>query len=447
MTALKERSAVAALVCRRLALFLTLACTAACGGSGRSDTPTGPSNTSVSPPPVVFTHTGAEQGSASINGVCSNGRPDNTPAEVCGGINSPGNPFPCCCNNGNCTWYAWHRAQQEWGVNLVDYGVRGRARVWADQARSRGLRVDSAPQEGAIAVSTTIYPAYGHVAWVLRVYEKRNATTGMSEQWVDVEQQSCCPDCPTGVHTSSRAARDFDGGFIHAPGTPGTSPNYEGRLDDVQCGGVIHGWARDRNSSEPIGVRLEVDGVALGTARADGLRPDLSGPWAWELSFPAQLRDGVSHMYRARFPNGQELAASPKSKTCSGAPTPPTPTPSPRPTSQPTPTPPPPGPKYCDQIACNPFPTLTSPTGTSPLSSPIRIECTLPCTACVERVEFINGNDVLGLDSSPPYVMNWNRCASPGSGSGHVGCRVIARYQGGNRTFDAGNHFTFASCP
>jgi hypothetical protein len=68
----------------------------------------------------------------------------------------------------NCTDYvAWRLAGD--GIASSQYRGLGHAKTWADRAQSRGLSVDGRPAAGAVAVRPT--GAYGHVAYVLAVYE------------------------------------------------------------------------------------------------------------------------------------------------------------------------------------------------------------------------------------------------------------------------------------
>lgn len=54
-----------------------------------------------------------------------------------GGSLSPGNPFDCCANKGNCTWWAWRMAKLRWGV---DFPARRNAKYWiADIAQDLRL--------------------------------------------------------------------------------------------------------------------------------------------------------------------------------------------------------------------------------------------------------------------------------------------------------------------
>jgi surface antigen len=75
------------------------------------------------------------------------------------------NPYPW----GQCTWYAWSRRPDlPWFA-----GENGHARGWAISAQAYGIRVDSTPAVGAIAVFQPWvnggHPVYGHVAYVEKV--------------------------------------------------------------------------------------------------------------------------------------------------------------------------------------------------------------------------------------------------------------------------------------
>lgn len=63
--------------------------------------------------------------------------------------------------NGQCTWFAWGRAHQVFGVT---YLPTGNAKTWADTALQRGFTVSDIPRTGSVLVLTGSY--YGHVAYV-----------------------------------------------------------------------------------------------------------------------------------------------------------------------------------------------------------------------------------------------------------------------------------------
>lgn len=165
------------------------------------------------------------------------------PAPKCGSFASPANPYPCCTNGGNCTWFAWYKAEQAWrdqlpgwhnpnGVILDVKGniAPGKNATWIEYARQAGYPIsETIPSIDTIGVFN-IGPV-GHVAWV----------TGLdcATQQVQVEQMACCElgtGCspstpaysPSAPHPLSRAL-----GFIYRKGAtiPATSP-FCGKLDD-----------------------------------------------------------------------------------------------------------------------------------------------------------------------------------------------------------------------
>jgi|SRR5215213_4947214 len=95
----------------------------------------------------------------------------------CGGQSSTGNPYPCCDNNknssvgdssdGNCTWWAWKMAKDNWGHSLPGWS---NAKTWDDYARpinkASGYVVLPVPTARSIAVSETYGGSFGHVGWV-----------------------------------------------------------------------------------------------------------------------------------------------------------------------------------------------------------------------------------------------------------------------------------------
>src|SRR6185437_5086027 len=59
-------------------------------------------------------------------------------------------PYPCCSNGGNCTWWAWEAACCNWGIGLPGWG---NANQWQGNARAQGYDIRSCqtPVTGAIA--------------------------------------------------------------------------------------------------------------------------------------------------------------------------------------------------------------------------------------------------------------------------------------------------------
>jgi surface antigen len=143
----------------------------------------------------------------------------------CAGYTSSGNPYPCC-TNGNCTWWSWKMAKDNWGISLPSWG---NAQSWATNAQNAGYTVSSSPAAGTIAVNTTASVGgvvYGHVAWV----------TGVSGSTITVTEMGC--DSWNGVRTNTYYSSYFNGGFIYPPGS-GTTVI----VDDLSSGFTRYGTA------------------------------------------------------------------------------------------------------------------------------------------------------------------------------------------------------------
>ncbi len=121
----------------------------------------------------------------------------------CGGYNddcycAAWNPFPCCSNGGNCTWWAWHMACCNWGV---DVPPRGNANTWAGSLAAGGYYLSSWPAVGRIACRNS--GTYGHVAWV----------TGVSGDYVTVSEMNCWGNYGARTYTYHKSY--FDGGYAY----------------------------------------------------------------------------------------------------------------------------------------------------------------------------------------------------------------------------------------
>lgn len=160
---------------------------------------------------------------------CGNGRNECDAASTCGGVSSPRNPFPCCCNDANCTWYAWRQASQMW---RDDVPFRRNAHAWAQDARDHQYQVLSTPAVNTIAVNTSashdkcteggVSVDCGHVAWVTGCPDK--------DGYLTVDEMSC--DVGPGGRQSTRyKVSYFDGGFIY-PKASGITTSCEQSLDD-----------------------------------------------------------------------------------------------------------------------------------------------------------------------------------------------------------------------
>jgi surface antigen len=112
----------------------------------------------------------------------------------CGGQSSPGNPFPCCSNGGNCTWWAYKKATEtgKWNVTPM-----GNAHTWVAAARkSPAYLVSKEPVANSVGVKESAPPSgckandrscdLGHVVWVERV-----TMSGGKAKSIDVTQMAC----------------------------------------------------------------------------------------------------------------------------------------------------------------------------------------------------------------------------------------------------------------
>jgi len=109
-------------------------------------------------------------------------------------------PYPCCSNGGNCTWWAWEAACCNWTVGLPGWG---NANQWVGNASlDPNYEVLDYPVVGSIACRVS--GTYGHVAWV----------TAVSGTDISVTEENCCAGCNYGMRSFDYAASHFDGGFI-----------------------------------------------------------------------------------------------------------------------------------------------------------------------------------------------------------------------------------------
>lgn len=124
----------------------------------------------------------------------------------CGGVSDQdcnhcgaSNPFPCCSNDGNCTWWAWQAACCNWGI---DVPMRHNANTWVGDAQGDSrFDVRSTPEVGSIACRTT--GTWGHVAYV----------TAVNGAKIEVDEENCDYG-PGGVIHKTYDASYFDGGYI-----------------------------------------------------------------------------------------------------------------------------------------------------------------------------------------------------------------------------------------
>ncbi|MBN2723337.1 MAG: CHAP domain-containing protein [Deltaproteobacteria bacterium] len=191
----------------------------------------------------------------------------------CGGVEDTcpcgaSNPYPCCDNGGNCTWYAWHSACCNWEMALPGWG---NANTWAQYAQANAnYEVLDYPVVGSIAARTL--GTYGHVAFVIDV----------SGTQITVEEENCCSTCAAGVRTWTYDSSYFDAGFIIPLG--GVVPpectveiNHSGAvIDDLSDCFEHHGqyWWDDTSGT---------DGHSYYTYATDDAGPDSWGSWRFNV--------------------------------------------------------------------------------------------------------------------------------------------------------------------
>lgn len=141
--------------------------------------------------------------------------PADQPAEKvhsCGGFTDSclcgsSNPYPCCDNNSNCTWWAWNMACCNWGTSLPSPWRH--AKYWVQVLNGQhGYPVSTTPSVNTIAVRNL--GTYGHVAWV----------TAVNGNLVTVSEQSCNYG-PGGVRTQVYQSSYFNAGYL-SPLSSGT---------------------------------------------------------------------------------------------------------------------------------------------------------------------------------------------------------------------------------
>ena len=141
---------------------------------------------------------------------------DNINVVTCGGSYSYGNPYPCCGNGGNCTWWVWKQAKDIWGVSLPGWG---NANTWATYARNAGYTVSSTPAANTIGVSLSGATGLGHVVWVTKV--NTNGTVQVSEM--------NCNWGSGGVKYTTYYTSYFSGGFIYKKSA---APDFYAQYDN-----------------------------------------------------------------------------------------------------------------------------------------------------------------------------------------------------------------------
>ncbi|MFO0595537.1 MAG: CHAP domain-containing protein [Myxococcaceae bacterium] len=140
------------------------------------------------------------------------------------------NPYPCCDNGGNCTWYAWHNACCSLGVGLPSWG---NAKEWTGHARANAsYAVQSSPVVNS--VSCRDIGTYGHVAFVSSLNGGGNIT---------VREQNCFGGYGSRSYNYSQSY--FTGGFITRAGQVQCSPGDSQQQSCGNCGHQSRGCGND----------------------------------------------------------------------------------------------------------------------------------------------------------------------------------------------------------
>jgi hypothetical protein len=140
------------------------------------------------------------------------------------------NPFPCCDNGGNCTWWAWEAACCNWGRGIPMWG---NANTWTPRARAQGwdIRDCSTPVENAIANHNR--STYGHVAWV----------RWLNGGGVHVSEQGCSGWY--GLRDHDYGYCHFNLGYIVQPGQVECNPGDRQTQGCGACGVKSRGCGND----------------------------------------------------------------------------------------------------------------------------------------------------------------------------------------------------------
>lgn len=197
-------------------------------------------------------------------------------APSCGGLSSPGNPFPCS-NGGNCVWFAWKMAAERW---QIDFPARGDARTWPSAATSNYFRVLSSPAVDTIAMNTTQRDSSGqltgHVGWTVSVSGNTVCTREMS--WGVWGERTVCRD-----------RSYWNGGFVYPPSIAVSSPNS------------YTSWTVNSNQW----VNWSYTGTPGGSVRIELVKPAVlqGNDSVWVLAYSVSLGSRGTGSALVRVPN------------------------------------------------------------------------------------------------------------------------------------------------
>jgi hypothetical protein len=138
------------------------------------------------------------------------------------------NPYPCCSNGGNCTWYAWEAACCNWAVGLPGWG---NANQWAGNAMANGSYAAlSYPVTNAVSCRTL--GTYGHVAYV----------SSMSGGNVTVQEENCFANYG---HDQATYSSSFFQAYITRAGQTDCHPGDSQNQACGNCGTQSRGCGND----------------------------------------------------------------------------------------------------------------------------------------------------------------------------------------------------------
>lgn len=229
------------------------------------------------PPPVEWPMPDSPSCSMSFNQVATNS---------CCGYSSPGNPYPCCNNSGNCTWWAWREYQR---VNNQTPPCGGNAKDWVNCAQPSG----SPPRVGSVVVfQPNVYgadPVYGHVAYVEWVDNPLNPS------YFSFSEMGCSLSFGCSVRHRGPKAVISGVNFIYPPGNPDiikpTNPTSITSLSHY-----AEQWSGNRI------VKITWSGAADTGAWTSGIG---GYSWAWTQdpnTVPDMQRDGEENITQTSSP-------------------------------------------------------------------------------------------------------------------------------------------------
>ncbi len=172
-------------------------------------------------------------------------------ASTCGGTTScagSGNPYPCCSNNGNCTWWAWHKMCGVWGRQPRSWG---NANTWYSNAGVDGYYRSGTPAVNTVACRNE--GTFGHVAWVVDF----NSTQ------VRVTEQNCDWNP---AYRDVWYNRSWFVGYVYkeAPPPPCTGAGVTGHPSSrTQCPGTTATFSVSGSGTGPLSYRWQKNGSDL----------------------------------------------------------------------------------------------------------------------------------------------------------------------------------------